>query len=231
LQQIALGTSIHLSIHPSIHPCRSIFFLPFRTPSSSCRYFRQAECDVNDSNVEINGLEEALKYDDLGEADRTALLAQLQAAQVRLALANDRRRMAAERKAALRAGNQQLLQRLASDEVQQALAREADALLAKSVFDNAHEIEAESAQVRWIPTCDSHKQPPPPPRAHAAAVPCKAPCVITSLCCCSGCDQPMRRWVMSIRAYARSHSNFGLVVCYTDQIPCALPVHSRPTPT
>ena len=83
------------------------------------------------------------------------MLAQLKAAKVRLALEEQRRRRAADRKARIQAGNQQLLAKLnakiASEEVQQALSKEADALLAKSVVDDALGVDAEATQVSaWV---------------------------------------------------------------------------------
>ena len=57
-----------------------------------------------------------LKNDKLSEFDRNALLAQLKAAKVRLALEEQRRRRAAERKRAIRLGNQQLALKLLGDE-------------------------------------------------------------------------------------------------------------------
>lgn len=96
--------------------------------------------------------------DGLSDADRDAIRAQLKAALVRLSLAQERQRRAAQRKAAIRAGNQQLMQKLqstlASDEVQQALVQEADALLAKSVMDDAQDVEVEATQVSFLNALD-----------------------------------------------------------------------------
>ena len=128
----------------------------FTTHTSRVPLTLQAGSVVNDINSEIERLEEALKDKNLSEFDRNALLAQLKAAKVRLALEEQRRRRAADRKAQIRRGNQELLAKLntkiASEEVQQALSKEADALLAKSVVDDAQGIDTEAAQVCDWPT-------------------------------------------------------------------------------
>ena len=133
----------------------SILILTIALPTLRVRAHHQADTEVKAASAEIDRLEEELKRDDLSEADRDALLVQLKAAKVRLALAEERRRRAAERKAALRAGNhllhQKLQDALSSETVQEALVKEAEALLSKSVVDDSHEIDTEVAQVSsWL---------------------------------------------------------------------------------
>ena len=96
----------------------------------------QAESQVSDINEEIARLEDALKRDDLSEFDRNALLAQLKAAKVRLALEEQRRRRAAERKLAIRLGNQQLALKLLRDE--------------------EVEVRACDLHLRFVPNCVKH---------------------------------------------------------------------------
>jgi flagellar hook-length control protein FliK len=132
----------------SSHNCVLTFY------RTTCEHARthQADMEVKAATAEIDRLEEVLKRGDLSGVDRDALMAELKAARVRLALAEERRRKAVERKAALRAGNhllhQKLQDALGSETVQEALVKEAEALLAKSIADDSQEINTDATQVR-----------------------------------------------------------------------------------